>query len=141
MMQKNLNMFILRPAISILLLVSSLCAIELDWLHDYDKALAQAKKEHKGVYLFIGADKCKFCAMFKKDALSDKVLMQRLEQDYVPLYLSRDQHKIPSGFETKGVPRHYFLTSESKVIYQSWGIIDKAGFYDLLENAELNTKD
>jgi uncharacterized protein YyaL (SSP411 family) len=127
--------------ISMVMLVSSLAAVELDWLHDFDQAMEQAKKEHKGVYLFIGADKCKFCAMFKKDTLSDKALMARLERDYVLLYLSRDRHTIPDGFQTKGAPIHYFLTSDAKVIYTSWGIIDIAGFYDLLEDAELNTED
>ena len=127
--------------IAIAMLFPSLHAVELDWLNDFDKAMEQAKREHKGVYLFIGADKCKFCAMFKENTLSDRALMQRLEREYVPLYLSRDQHKIPNGFQTKGAPIHYFLTSDAQIIYNSWGIIDIAGFYDLLEDAELNTKD
>lgn len=124
-----------------IILMSSLYAVELEWLHDYDKALVQAKKEHKGVYLFIGADKCKFCDIFKRNTLSDKALMKQLEKDYVPLYLSRDQHKIPGGFQTKGAPIHYFLTADEKVIYHTWGSTDIAGFYDLMDDAELNRQD
>lgn len=137
----NTHKFATRIIIAIAILFSSSSAVELDWLHDFDEAMAQAKKEDKGVYLFIGADQCKFCAMFKNNTLSDKALMQRLEKDYVPLYLSRDQHKIPEGFQTKGAPIHYFLTSDAKIIYNSWGSIDIPGFYDLLEDAELNAKD
>ncbi len=134
-------MFIVKIIISILLLLTPLSAIELDWLHDYDKALAEAKKENKGVYLFIGADKCKFCALFKENTLSDDALMQRLRKDYVLLYLSRDRHKIPSGLQTKGAPIHYFLDADGKIIYNTWGNRGLRGFHLLLDEAELSKEE
>lgn len=121
--------------------ISPLYAIELNWEHNYEKALAQAKKEHKYVYLFIGADKCKFCAMFKKETLSDKELMNRVKKDYVLLYMSRDQHKIPSKFKLKGVPRHYFLDEDGNIMHEAWGSREVAGFHLVLDEAELNKED
>ncbi len=112
-------------------------ATELDWLHDYDKALVQAKKENKDVYLFIGADKCKFCKRFKEKTLSDQGVIEKLKKDYVLVYLSRDQHKIPGWFQTKGVPRHYFLESNGRVFHDTWGGREVKGFYDVLDEAEL----
>ena len=117
---------------------SALYSVELDWSHDYEQALAQAKRENKDVYLFIGADKCKFCDRFKKMTLTDKGILKRLKKDYVLVYLSRDQHTIPSGYKTKGVPRHYFLSSDGKIIHQTWGGREVRGFYDVLDEAELN---
>lgn len=128
----------------LLLMISfapALYCAELDWSHDYEQALAQAKQEHKDVYLFIGADRCKFCDRFKKITLTDKGILKRLRKDYVLVYLSRDQHKIPSGFMTKGVPRHYFLTPQGKIIHQTWGGREVHGFYDVLDEAELNKMD
>ena len=55
-----------------LLFSSLLFSAELDWIHDYDKALVEAKKENKDVYIFIGADVCRFCDLFKKVTLSKK---------------------------------------------------------------------
>jgi len=63
--------------LSLFLLISTLDAIELNWEHDYNKALATAKKEHKMVYLFIGADRCKHCERFKKQTLSNKALIKK----------------------------------------------------------------
>ena len=123
--------------IAMTLLGPVLYAQDLDWLHDYDQALIQAKKDKKDVYLFIGADKCRFCKKFKETTLADKDIIKQLEKDYVLVYLSRDQHKIPSWFETKGVPRHYFLSSDGEVFHETWGGREVKGFYDVLDEAEL----
>lgn len=122
---------------SILILVSTLNAIELDWEHDYNNALASAKKEQKMVYLFIGADDCKHCERFKKLTLSNKALIERMKKKYVLLYMSRDQHNIPDGFEKYGVPFHYFLTSTGKVIAEAQGSRELEGWYDVLDEIDL----
>jgi thiol-disulfide isomerase/thioredoxin len=117
---------------------STLMAGNLDWPHDYDKVMAQAKKEHRNVYLFIGADTCKFCDKLIKTVFSDAATMKRLHEEYLLIYLSRDRHVIPDNFEQFGVPRHYFLTPDAKVFFQSWGGLEIKGFHLLLDEAELN---
>lgn len=120
-----------------LIFISSLYSIELNWLHDYDKALAQAQKERKDVYLFVGADECRFCDRFKELTLSKKEVIDRLKKEYILLYLSRDQHFIPKHFEIKGVPRHYFLTPKGEVIHEDRGSREPAGFFDILDEVDL----
>ncbi len=127
----------MKNLIFAIIFASSLYSYELNWIHDYDKALYQAKKEHKDVYLFVGADKCRFCDRFKDMTLSKKEVMDRLNRDFIPLYMSRDQHKIPSRFEVKGVPRHYFLTSDGKIIHSDRGSREPAGFFDILDEVDL----
>ena len=131
----------MRIFIFTIIFVSSLCSIELNWLHNYDAALVQAKKEHKDVYLFIGADECRWCDLFKKVTLSKKEVMDRLQEDYIPVYLSRDQHFIPKHFAIKGVPRHYFLTPKGKIIHEDRGSREPAGFFDMLDEADLKKGD
>lgn len=111
---------------------------EYTWIHDYDEAISLAQKENKDIYLFIGADVCGFCKKYKEQTLSDKAVMKRLTQDYIPVYLSRDQHLIPDNFETYGVPRHYFLDANGKVFFDTQGLLEIAGFYTMLDEAELN---
>lgn len=124
-----------------LLFISSLYSYELNWIHDYNSALKLAKKENKNVYLFIGADNCRFCERFKDWTLSKKEVMDTLKQDYIPLYLNRDRHEIPKKFVTQGVPRHYFLTPYGKIIHEDAGSREPAGFYDILDEVELKRED
>ena len=119
------------------LLISSLGAIELNWEHNFQNALATAKKEHKDVYFFIGADNCRHCDRFKKQTLSNKELIKKMKEEYVLLFMSRDQHKIPDGFEKYGVPMHYFLTAEGKIIAVIQGSRELAGWYDVLDEVDL----
>ena len=123
--------------LSIFLLISTLNAVELNWEHNYNNALATAKKEHKMVYLFIGADNCRHCDRFKKQTLSSKALIETMKKEYVLTYMSRDQHKIPDEFEKYGVPMHYFLTAEGKIIAVVQGSRELEGWYDVLDEIEL----
>ena len=120
------------------LLSIQLFGTELHWLHDYDKALHIAKEQNKGVYIFIGADRCRFCNILKDKTFSKKSVMQRLEKDFIPVYLSRDQHKVPSQFSTKSVPRHYFVTNDGKIFYEDRGSREESGFHLLLDEVELS---
>ena len=124
--------------ILLLLLVSSLFAYETDsWLHDYNAALKEAQKEHKNIYLFIGADKCKYCKMFKEQTLSQKHIMQTLKKEYVLIYLSRDRHTVPDGFVKFGAPVHYFLNEQGKVLHQTAGFVNPDAFLDILDDVEI----
>ena len=118
-------------------LLSTIYAADLNWLHNYDRALEEAKKENKYVYLFIGADVCRWCDRFKKMTLSNEDVIQRLKEDYILLYMSRDRHDIPKHFQVRGVPRHYFLSSEGEIIFTTRGSREVDGFYDLLEEVDL----
>ena len=118
--------------------ISSLFSLELNWINDYEKALTQAKKEHKDIYLFIGADKCPFCDKFKEKTLSKQFVIDKLNENFITIYLSRDQHKIPKKFETFAVPRHYFLDENGKIILDSFGLLEPAGFFMLLDEVDLS---
>ena len=127
--------------IFIIVLFSTLYSAELDWLNNYDEALKEAKKKEKAVYLFVGADVCRWCERFKDMTLSKEHVIERLKEEYVLLYLSRDRHKIPKQFEVKGVPRHYFLTNDGKIIHADRGSREVDGFFNLLEEVSLKKED
>jgi len=123
-----------RYFILIMALIATLSAME--WPSDYEKALAEAKKEKKDVYLFIGSSYCKYCDKLEAEVFSKKEVMNRLKKDYVLLYMSRDIDDIPEQFETKPVPKHYFLTNNGKVIYTTIGYRSVAGFNELLDEVK-----
>lgn len=131
----------MKHFILVTLLISSLFSARLDWLHDYNSALILAKMQNKDVYLFIGANECKYCDKFVKETLSKVDVINKLKEDYILLYMSRDEHKIPDKFEKYGVPRHYFLNYKGDIIYKTNGSRELDGFYQLLDEVELSKED
>lgn len=124
----------MRYLLLVMLFVFNLSAF--DWPSDYDEALAEAKKEKKDIYLFIGSEYCRYCEKFEKEVLSQYEVIERLKKSYVLIYLSRDIDDIPSHLETTPVPRHYFLTKEGKVILTTIGGRSVEGFYELLDEVK-----
>jgi thioredoxin-related protein len=121
--------------------ITSLFGVNLNWEHNYYKALYDAKQQGKDVYLFIGADDCRFCDRYNDLALSKKFVMDKLKEYYIPLYMSRDQHKIPNKFKVEGVPRHYFLTSDGKIIHADQGSREPDGLFMMMDEAEMKKED
>ena len=127
----------MKHFILITLFISSLFSANIDWLHDYDKALSLAKAQNKDVYLFVGADDCRWCDRFIDMTLSKKEVITKLEENFILLFMSRDQHDIPKKFERYGVPRHYFLSPKGDIIHSDQGSREPAGFYDILDEVDL----
>lgn len=123
----------MKKILPLVLLVSSLFGGELNWIHNYDFGLQLAKKEHKDIYLFIGADNCRFCKKFKAKTLSQKRVMDALHKDFILIYLSRDQHYIPDKFERFGAPRHYFLDANGKILDEDAGYRNPDMFLELIQ--------
>jgi len=122
----------------LLMLTPSLFAYVTDnWIHNFETARTQAKTQHKKIYLFIGAKNCRFCTLFKEKTLSKPEVIQRLKQEYILVYLSRDTHTIPKMFAKFGVPRHYFLDENGKIFFETFGVLEPAGFFTILDEAEL----
>ncbi len=111
------------------------------WGHNYNEALQKAQKENKLVYMFIGADRCKYCDRFKKMTLSKDKIIKEMKKSYILLYLSRDRHEIPDKFEIVGVPKHYFLTPRGKIVYEDHGIQEPEGWFTILDSVDLNRED
>ena len=55
--------------------------------------------------------------------------------------MSRDQHKIPNKFKVEGVPRHYFLTSDGKIIHADQGSREPDGLFMMMDEAEMKKED
>ncbi|PHR57114.1 MAG: thioredoxin [Arcobacter sp.] len=129
---------LLKTLILFSLLNTNLYGSNYSWLDNYDEAIKLAQKENKDIYLFIGANICNFCTKYKEQTLSNEEVMKRLTKDYIPVYLSRDQHLIPDKFEQYGVPRHYFLDFNGQVFFDTQGLLEISGFYTMLDEAELS---
>ena len=130
----------MKQFLILVFLVVGLFGAEVDWSSDYKQALKDAKKEHKLVYVLITSDSCQWCRKFENTTLQDKAILKRLYSEFEVVHLSRDRHKIPKGFETAPIPRHYFVDSNGKVLYSSLGHRGTICFDAFMDNAENKVK-
>ena len=128
----------LKYIITMMILAFTLFGSDLEWPNNYEKALQEAEKEHKQVYMLITSESCRWCRKFESTTLEDEQILQRLQSKYVLLHISRDKNPIPKKFLTKRVPRHYFLTPKGEVILTFlgyWNVLDFNSFMDDAEQA------
>jgi len=126
----------MKYLVLLFILISSLYSANLDWSNDYKKALVDAKKENKLVYIFITSDSCQWCRKFENTTLQDKDILKRLHSEFITIHLSRDRDTIPEQFETAPIPRHYFTDTEGNILYNSLGHRGVDCFDAFMDNAQ-----
>lgn len=126
----------MKYLVSIILFTTLLFSANLDWPSDYDKALIQAKKENKLVYVLITSDSCRWCRKYEETTLQDRGIKKRLEKEYITIHLSRDRHTIPPQFKTSPVPRHYFVDQKGEDLYNTIGFRDEEMMNSFMDNAK-----
>jgi thioredoxin-related protein len=119
-----------------LILAVAAFATELKWYDDYDAALKAAQKEHKLVYIFISSSQCGWCHKFEKTTLQDEAIKKRLKKEFITVHLVRDFDTVPQKFETRPVPRHYFVDENGEILYNSLGYRKVDMFNAFMDNAE-----
>ncbi len=106
---------------SMIFLSVTLMATELHWYDDYSKAIQEAKKEHKLIYVFISSSHCGWCHKFEETTLQDEAVKKELQKEFIIVHLVNDFDDIPSMFKTSPVPRHYFTDAHAHILYDSLG--------------------
>ena len=69
----------------------------------------------------LSQDNCKACWYLENIVLEDEMLIEKIEQSYVMLYLDVDDDDI-HGLDYSEVPSIYFLSSEDKVLGRLNGV-------------------
>jgi thioredoxin-related protein len=128
-----------------LVIVSFLCVFslfggELSWSHNYKKALLEAKREDKPLYILITSRDCRWCKKFVATTLQDKKVLQKLYHDFIVVHLLRDKDYIPKKFAISPVPRHYFVDANGTLLYSALGYRDEELFTSFMVNAQQKYK-
>lgn len=126
----------MKKLIILFAMALTLFGANIDWPNDYNKALQEAKKENKLVYVFITSDSCRWCREFERTTLQNEQIKERLHKGFAAIHLSRDRDSIPKKFETAPVPRHYFVDAQGNILYSSLGHRDEEMFNAFMDNAE-----
>ncbi len=82
--------------------------------HNFDKALQEAKKQHKQVMMMYSAVWCPECNYMKDVVFNNIEVASYLQNNYVILTLDIQKDKLPEGFDYSGIPVFFFLDSNAK---------------------------
>ena len=103
--------------LSILLYIGVLSAdTNLTIYHDYNKTLELAQKENKPMFILFSKEKCKWCKKLKSKVLTIKEIEEKLQSDYLILFLDKDKDDYPSVYKLEAVPA-VFLVSPKEEVY------------------------
>ena len=126
----------------LLLIYSTLFGAKIDefashmgYYRDYNKALAQAKKENKTLFIVQVSDYCPWCRKFERKTLQYSTIAIKINQNFIPLVLDRglDKGKYPQKYYSDRIPTTYFVDpNNEKIIKESMGYIKKKDFVIIL---------
>jgi protein disulfide-isomerase len=111
-------------------------AAELNWLTDLPKAQAQAKTEHKLVFInFTGSDWCGWCIKLDKETFSKPEFAEYAKQNLVLVQLDFPNKKpqtdalkqanaaLQKKFEVEGFPTLIAMTPDGTVVWKQVGYL------------------
>ena len=85
---------------------------------NYNEAFSLAKLENKAVFILFSTEYCRWCTKLKETTLKDPKLKSRLEEEFVVLFLNRDNDTYPEKYKVRGVPAVY-MTDKNEEIFTS----------------------
>lgn len=148
----NLRSFFRSSAILSIALLSPLARGAGPWLTDYDKALAQARTEHKKVLLdFTGSDWCVWCKKLDKGVFSQASFKEYARQNLVLLEvdfpqikklskkLQEQNEKLKDQYKVEGFPTLVLLDGDGKKLSEINGYPD-GGPEALISKFEADSK-
>lgn len=123
-------------AVTVALMAGWLGAAELNWMTDFDAALAKAKKENKLVFInFTGSDWCGWCKKLEAEVFSKPEFKEFADKNLVMLFvdfpakkeLPAAQKKANDALKTKyavrGFPTIVVLNGQGEKVYEKVGFM------------------
>jgi len=106
---------------------------------DYATAVERAQKEHKMLVMVIVKKHCRWCDKIIDKTLSDPLVKEKLEKDYITLVIDKDG-AYPNDFKENFFPSIFYIDAATqKSVYENVGYVGAKCFMNDLEGA-LKTK-
>ena len=91
-----------------------LIANEIQFEHDFNKALQKAKNQNKEVMMMYSATWCPECDYMKEVVFKDKEVSQYIQKHFIVLSLDVQKDKLLDGFNFVGIPTFIFIDKNAK---------------------------
>ncbi len=92
----------------------ALLASELQFEHNFNKALQKAEKQNKEVMMMYSATWCPECNYMKEVVFKDNEVTQYIQKHFIVLSLDIQKDKLPKGFNYIGIPTFFFINKDAK---------------------------
>ncbi len=109
----------------------------VEWKHNYDDAVKEAKSDKKIVMVDIYTDWCGWCKKLDKDVYSNKEVQAKLAKDFVSAKINPEKGaanaKVAQNFGVRGFPYILFVDGDGKKVHSISGYVPAADFLKVLE--------
>ncbi len=114
----------------------------IEWMDDFDKAFAKAKKLNKPLFVFIERldPPCRWCHKMKTTTLSDEKIANYINDHFVPVKLDRDSSNYPDELYPRFVPTIYVITPDERIVKKIVGYWEVGDFWSDLRDIERRVK-
>lgn len=125
--------------LGITLAVTAAHADSVKWQTDFNKAVAQAKADHKLVMVDVFTDWCGWCKKLDKDVYSNAKVSEKLSKDFVACKINPEKNsanrQLANKFGTRGYPHIVFVNGDGKKVYEIGGYVPAEKFTGELDAA------
>jgi thioredoxin 1 len=105
-----------------------------------EQAKAQAKRDHRPLFVFTHATWCPTCKKMEQEVLIKKDIGDVFNEKFVTLAIDLDSpegHKLNQQYPIKATPTLFFFNQDGKLIKKTEGFADER---ELLEEAQVLLK-
>jgi hypothetical protein len=109
--------------LSIFLILVSICfANHIKWQGDYDKALIQAKKEHKILMVYLIKNNCDKCKKVITNFFTNQPYIDKLNKKVIPVIVNLDTKlSFPREmYWSNEYPTIFFVNSKNEIIIDTF---------------------
>lgn len=100
----------------------------------HDKGIELVKDLKKKAFVFFHADWCVYCKKMKKESLSDKKVIEYLNDNFVSILVDTEaEEKIASKYNAKRLPMLYFLKGDGSVLTHRPGYVEADELLNMLK--------
>jgi thiol-disulfide isomerase/thioredoxin len=104
------------------------------WETDLLKARARAVETGRPLLIVFGADWCTFCQQMERTTLSEKEMVKRINQEFVPVHLDFDkQRAVADALRIKAIPCSIVLSTNADVLARHDGFAKSEPYRKSLE--------
>jgi uncharacterized protein YyaL (SSP411 family) len=120
--------------IILVLSISILFGVEVNWEKDYHSALEKAKVENKPVLFISSRHTCKYCVLLDETTLKDPKVIKGLNRDFISVTSYSDERDyMPRELWRPGTPAIWFLLPSGEPMFEPvMGAIDAKSFLQAL---------
>lgn len=105
-------------------------------VNDWDKALADAKRLNKPIYVEFYTTWCGYCKVFERKTLKDEAVKRELSDYFVAVLMDAEQGKgieLAKQYKVNGYPTHIIVSSSGSLKSTAVGYLKPKPFLSWLE--------